>query len=327
MTDIDIPIPAPFDVKSSAAEWLRWKRSVDLYICAKNIRDDQRKKAILLTLGGIKLQDVFFACTERESKPNKPEDQSWYDYTVELLDAFFTPQRNATYERHVFRQIRQQSDETVERYVNRLRCQAIKCEFDDVDKAITDQVIEGCSSTQLRNKYLQESDMTLKRIYEISKNAQPSLDNSESALRSNGIVDRISSTEQSEFECNRCEGNHNDESCPANNLTCDYCHQAGHLVSVCQALLQPRQKRSVHYDSNNELLFTYRSSRKKLTGKPEVADRDHRLGSEGKRRADIKRNASDSPRVLLNDANQRNKLRPNTPGKVTLVWYSRLGST
>jgi len=47
--------------KFEASNWEKWKRSIQIYILAKNISNDAQKQAILLHRGGQKLQDIFFA--------------------------------------------------------------------------------------------------------------------------------------------------------------------------------------------------------------------------------------------------------------------------
>src|SRR6218665_1748550 len=79
---------------------------------------------------GMAVQDLF----ETLSDPGPPggnvdDAASAYDVAMRTLDAHFSPKLNTPYERHVFRQMKQESKETVAQFVSRLRRQAENCEF------------------------------------------------------------------------------------------------------------------------------------------------------------------------------------------------------
>ena len=80
-----------------------------------------------------------------------------YDDCVRRLNEHFAPQLNIPFERHVFRQLQQLPNETVDQFVARLRQKAASCGFANVEEAIRDQVIEKRSSTHLRRKFLEKS--------------------------------------------------------------------------------------------------------------------------------------------------------------------------
>lgn len=54
------PVP-PFSVCSatSATDWMRWKRDLELYFVAENITDNKIRKANLLSYGGREVIDLF----------------------------------------------------------------------------------------------------------------------------------------------------------------------------------------------------------------------------------------------------------------------------
>ena len=73
-----------------------------------------------------------------------------YTKALRMLDAYFTPQVNVPYERHVFRQMVQQDSETVYQFVMHLRHQAENCMFEEQkEEQIQDQVIDECRSRKL----------------------------------------------------------------------------------------------------------------------------------------------------------------------------------
>ena len=84
-----------------------------------------------------------------------------YKQAVHNLDSYFAPKGNVPYERHVFRSLKQDSSETVDQYVSRLKKQALNCDFGDEavrSEMIRDQVIDACRSNHLRKKLLQKGD-------------------------------------------------------------------------------------------------------------------------------------------------------------------------
>ena len=87
----------------------------------------------------------------------------------ETLDAHFSAQLNKPYERHVFRNLKQEEGETVDQFITQLRHQAENCSWDDADELIRDQVIDKCRSADLRRKLLlKETHVTLEKVQEIA---------------------------------------------------------------------------------------------------------------------------------------------------------------
>jgi|SRR6218665_2256865 len=75
---------------------------------------------------------------------------------MRTLDAHFSPKLNNPYERHVFRQMKQESKETVDQFVSRLRRQAENFEFgEQLEENVRDQVIDK-SSSLFRRKLLEK---------------------------------------------------------------------------------------------------------------------------------------------------------------------------
>lgn len=56
----------------------------------------------------------------------------------EKLDQYFNLKKNITYERYIFKNIKQNKKETPASFGTRLRKQADNCEFSDIAKAVKD---------------------------------------------------------------------------------------------------------------------------------------------------------------------------------------------
>ena len=103
----------------------------------------------------MEVQEIFETLTD----PGVPEgeEDNVYNAALRTLDAYFTPQVNVPYERHIFRQMKQEENEMVDQFVVRLSNQAANCEFGVTkNEQIRDQIIDKCKSTELRRKLLEK---------------------------------------------------------------------------------------------------------------------------------------------------------------------------
>ncbi|KAI8487249.1 hypothetical protein Bbelb_350470 [Branchiostoma belcheri] len=153
------------DSSSVAVRWKKWKRSFALYLKGKGVEDDGQKKALLLHTAGAAVQDIYFTQVKEE------DDKKKYDETVGVLDAYFIPKSNVAFERHMFRQVRQQDGETIDDLVCRLRQKASTCDFGgQVDVHIRDQVIEAGLDPKLKRKFLERGgDLELGNMLDIAR--------------------------------------------------------------------------------------------------------------------------------------------------------------
>jgi hypothetical protein len=129
------------------------------------ITDKKSQKAILLHVAGGEVQDVF------ETLPDAHAARTDFAETLELLTDHFTPKVNIPYERHMFRQVEQGSQETVDQFVTRLKTKSATCEFGyQEDEFIRDQVIDKCKSNRMRKKFLEKgSALTLEDMREMAR--------------------------------------------------------------------------------------------------------------------------------------------------------------
>ena len=231
-----------------SVRWKRWKRAFHLYVASKGVTNQAQKVALLLHSGGMDLQEIFYTLAPED------EAQNNLDNCLTVLDNYFTPKVNVPFERHELRQLAQLQGETTDQFVCRLRQKAVSCEFDKVDEAIRDQLIERCRDPELRRKFLEKSqDGTLTvlqdvaRVHESVKLQMQSLETSCKDDQVNAMrpVDpkhkkdkkkRKKKTEKKDVKpwehqkCYRCsETGHFARSCPALNKTCNKCGLTGHL--------------------------------------------------------------------------------------------------
>ena len=80
------------------------------------------------------------------------------------------PQVNSAFARQTFHRITQNPGETVQQFVTRLRRSAKDCDFGtDTDNPIRDAVLNKCTSTYVKRKWLEEGQgLNLTRTLEVT---------------------------------------------------------------------------------------------------------------------------------------------------------------
>ena len=78
---------------SMTTTWEGWRDTLDIFLIASSINDTKCKKALLLQIGGKELQNIH-------GKLNDENDI--YEKARKLLDLYFKPKINLTFERKKF---------------------------------------------------------------------------------------------------------------------------------------------------------------------------------------------------------------------------------
>lgn len=251
-----------------SVRWKRWKRAFHLYVASKGITNQAQKVALLLHSGGMELQEIFYTLAPED------EAQNNFDNCVAILDKYFAPKVNVPFERYGFRQMAQLQSETIDQFVCRLRQKAVSCEFDKVDEAIRDQLIEKCRDPELRKKFLEKAqDGTLTVLQDVARVHESvilqmqsleisSKDDQVNAVRPVNPKWRKNTMKKKKKpdkkdvrpgehqKCYRCnETGHFAHSCPALNKTCNKCGFTGHLA-VCCKTKNPKRPPSGRHNPN-----------------------------------------------------------------------------
>jgi len=123
--------------------------------------DGERKRALLLHYAGETVYDIYIA--------EKGDTAATYEATKKVLTDYFMPKVNVQMEIFKFRSCKQESGESLDEYVTKLRTLSKNCEFADTDKEILSQVIQHCRSVRLRRCALREPDKPLKDILDMGR--------------------------------------------------------------------------------------------------------------------------------------------------------------
>ena len=124
-----------------------------------------RQRALLLHYAGEATNEIFD--TLPDTAPGEGDDP--FKTAVEALTNYFTPKQNRECEIYVFRQAKQETNESLAAFHTRLGQLAVTCEFDDVDREIKTQIVQSCGSHKLRTKALENPSYTLTQLLDAGK--------------------------------------------------------------------------------------------------------------------------------------------------------------
>lgn len=243
-----------FDVETDPStlgqRWNRWFRSFEIYIMAKNITGNDRKKALLLHHAGEQVQDIWFTLNESSQEP--AEGDNIYNVCKDALMNYFSPKGNHTFQRHILRSMGQNEGESISHYIARLRTQSVNCGLEQYnDTLVIDQLIEKCLSTDLRKELLKEGDnLTLDRAIGLATSWEAAERQAKKIEVGSSLVQNCTgdstdvaaiytkNRDQEKLRCFRCGSYKHfarDKECRARGVECRKCHKKGHYAEFCKS--------------------------------------------------------------------------------------------
>ena len=277
-----IPQYPPFDCsgKGVAVRWNKWiSRLRDNIFVAYSITDDKRQKALMLTLAGDELNDIFEGLPVVDKTPREGEaNDTHFGRAADALTAYFNPKQNNEYQRYVFRHSTQNQGETADEYHHHLTSLAVTCQFHDVDQEVKSQLIAGATDDKVTKKGLSDPDLSLKNLLQYMKsleiteqqNQQMKSDrsdkqhsdsvnfvkNTHTKQSSKHHDSQVNHTSRNSTKCRNCgqqwphEGGL--QACPANGVECHRCHRRNHFAAHCRSTVKrPDRKYSTQLQSHS----------------------------------------------------------------------------
>ena len=137
------PFP-PFDPITDSAtvsqRWKKWIRRFENLLISLREFDSTIRRGLLFTYVGEATNDIFDIL---------PDTGTTYESAVDSLTQYFTPRGNKDVAIFEFRELTQETNETLTAYYRRLKTKATDCEFANEDEEIKIQIIHKTRDPRL----------------------------------------------------------------------------------------------------------------------------------------------------------------------------------
>ena len=235
--DMATAVPAfpEFDVSETNTQATRWKKWLSRFrnlLVAMNVTVKTRRRALLLHYAGEATNEIF----DTLSNTTAGQDNDLFEKTVQALTNYFTPKQSREYEIYVFRQAKQENNESISAFHTWLRQLAVTCEFDDVDREIKAQIVQSCSSHKLRTKALENTSYTLKQLLDAGKTmelSQTQAANIEESQSVNNLSPRCGNRRRRNRKSNK-DGGHQADKKSRDRKSRNGCHEYRKSRSKCR---------------------------------------------------------------------------------------------
>ncbi|UYV79891.1 hypothetical protein LAZ67_18000994, partial [Cordylochernes scorpioides] len=172
--------------------------------------------------------------------PRRPSDLKYKDL-VEVLTNHLYPIKNKHYERYLFHKIVQKESEPVGKFVLRLKSQADKCKFTDINENLCDQFVSGCFDEATLKRLLSEPFLTFDSSINIANSVEAAKSQVNLMKNPGHDIDKLKARSKNfKFPCkynNPCKicgkSNHDTKLCKFKNAQCYICNKKGHIAPVC----------------------------------------------------------------------------------------------
>ena len=240
--------PERLDVDPSSGDadkqFKHWLKTFDNFVATLN---NPQKLSILTNFVSARIYEYI-------------ADVDTFDAAISILQKTYIKKKNEVFARHVLSTSRQEPNESLDRFLNRLKSLSKDCSFTAVtadkhrDDAIRDAFISGLSSSEIRLRLLEKDDLDLKTAFDSARSLELAQKHSQTYQSTTSSYQSSSSTAcaaaNSEGEetlqhnqlnaisakCYFCGyGKHPRFKCPAKDATCKQCEKKGHFAKVCMS--------------------------------------------------------------------------------------------
>ena len=158
--------PVHSDEATLGTRWKRWLTRFEILLTALSVTEKARKKALLLHYAGDEVFTIYESFTAQQRGENSADE---YKALVDSFNAHFTPKKNIDFETFKFRQCRQNEGETIDGFYTRLRLLSTRCDFENEDREIKAQILQGCTSSRLRKRALRDEKLSLTQLLDTAR--------------------------------------------------------------------------------------------------------------------------------------------------------------
>ena len=226
-----------------AARWQRWFVRFENLMVALDVKDDKRKRALLLHYMGESTLDIF----ETLAETGTAED---YKKACDALNKQFTPQKNTSFEVYKFRNTKQRVDETLDQYHVRLVQMSKYCEFEKPDKEIKAQIELGTISKQLRRHAFRNPKLTLSELLAFGRTQEITESDAKGIEHDFKRDSKVQDVQQVKIrpkkfgnkKCFKCGYSWpHPAACSAKGKTCNKCQGYNHFARCCKSKLSTNE--------------------------------------------------------------------------------------
>ena len=235
----------PFNPKSDV--FSEYKERLNYYFVANSVEDDEKKKAIFLTLiGSVQFRLLKDLCA--------PVDISAKNF-VELctiLQNHHQPKPPKFLQRTKFESRVRQPGESIQQYIAILRNLSQFCEFGNtLEERLCERFVRGINNERIQRRLLSETNLNLHNAIEIAVAITQSAEGAreletcsinvvQKNIKKHSVNNNFTRNNQSR-KCHKCLGDHQHKSCPYKDYKCHGCGMKGHLKKACKNKQQSRQ--------------------------------------------------------------------------------------
>ena len=249
--------PDRFDVdpnsQSAAKQWKHWLFSFKHYLSSVKASESEK----FIVLANHVSPDIFEYIA----------DCSSFDDAITILEKMYIKPVNIIYARHILTTCRQESGQTLEQFLNKLKLLAKDCCFKAVTadeylkETIRDAFIRGIQSKEIRKRLLEFDTLDLDKAFSCARTLESAETQSFSYMNPQNhgsdafAVQSICDAKSDDFEsshesklaattvkCYFCGfSKHPRSKCPAREATCKKCNKVGHFQRVCQSVANDKR--------------------------------------------------------------------------------------
>ena len=242
MADHETSLRMDWSSSNLAETFKLFKQRCELYFSVKDIKIAKQVDHILLLSGeeGLKRFNSWGLTAEEKKNP----EVIWDRFETQLA-----PKHNFRIARLYLQNYRQNETESADDFISRLKLQAQKCDFKDMEESnerVIEQFIAGVKHKDLQKDLLsKDKKLTLEQTLDLSRAFEASISHMQQLAEAQGsanhaiqAVNKSYNHQYSQRKCRNCGLNHSfksRDSCPAFGKTCSNCHKWNHWSNVCQS--------------------------------------------------------------------------------------------
>ena len=145
-------------------DWEQYVERLEFYFEAKDITDEAKMKATLLSVCGASTYKLMSDLVA----PQKPKEKTFLELK-EIVQRHLKPKPSVIVQRYKFNTRSQQSGETIAEFVANLRHLSQDCNYGEVlADMLRDRLVCGVASDRLQRRLLAEQDLTFDNAFALS---------------------------------------------------------------------------------------------------------------------------------------------------------------